>query len=96
MELKNEIRKAIDEQLQRRKNALKKVETRNVVLGNIRTALIQIDDVCKVIVDIGRPSTVSRQPTFPSFLNRVPEQPEHNRTHFSFLFNSNYKCLLLQ
>lgn len=96
MELKKEIRAAIEEQLERRKNAEKKVEKRNVVLGNIRTALVQIDNVCKVITEIGGPSVTSRLPSCPIYIGRVPEQPEHNcksvKCDVKIVFKRNINC----
>lgn len=80
MELKEEIKKAIEEQNQRMKKSLEKVERRNELLGKIRSALVQIENVCHVIID-STSSAQQRQlrpPANPIYLIRAPEQLEHN------------------
>lgn len=94
MELKKEIRTAIDEQKQRKKKLLEKVETRNELLGKIRTALVQIDNVCKVIVTASSKQQ-QRLPANPIYLTRMPEQLEHNRYKTKIYTHKNAQLIKL-
>lgn len=91
MELKKEIRKMVDDEKVRKKNALEKIERRNEILGKIRSALVQIDNVCKIISDrVKKPLPI---PASPIYIAKMPEQPEHNcnrKHYFCFISISNY------
>lgn len=75
--MKVEIKKAINEQKQRIKIALEKIERRNVILGKIRTALVQIDNVCKIITCHGQ-KPMQTLPSNPIYMAKMPEQLENN------------------
>lgn len=80
MEAKTELSKSIDEQKTRKKQALDKIERRNIILGKIHTALVQIDNVCKVITE--RVKKPIPPPASPIYIAKMPEQPEHNCNKF--------------
>lgn len=76
METKKEMRTTINEQKERKKKALDKIKSRNEVLGQIRAALLQIDNVCKVIAE--RVKKPVLMPASPIYIAKMPEQPEHS------------------
>lgn len=84
METKTEVQTAIDEEKARKKKALDKIKRRNEILGNIRTALVQIDNVCKVINErVKKPLPI---PASPIYIAKMPEKPEHDCN------NNNTEC----
>lgn len=85
METKTEVTTAINEEKERKKKALDKIERRNEILGNIRTALVQIDNVCKVITE--RVKKPLPMPASPIYIAKMPEQPEHDCNN-----NNNTEC----
>lgn len=79
MELKKEVQKMIDQQCERKRKTLQKIEYRNELLGKIRSSLFQLDNICKIIIN--KPEQPLKvQPEGSIYLVPAPEQLQHDST----------------